>query len=74
MGDIQLVVLKAVKQLKEADLTAISDYVNIPPLVAKGVCNYLTRCGYLVETEGNYKITLKGNSLLYEREKEIVIK
>ena len=74
MDNLQAMVLKAVKQLKQADLKAISDNTGIPPSIVKGVCNYLTRYGYLTQSEGEYRVTLRATRALYEKEREVEIK
>lgn len=71
MDDLQAKVLGTVKQLKEADLTAISNATGIAANILKGVCNYLTRYGYLAESGGKYKVSLKGTRALYEEERWI---
>lgn len=73
MDDLQAKVLGAVKQLKEVDLAAISDATGIPANIVKGVCSYLTRYGYLAESGGKYKVSLKGTRALYEEERWIKI-
>ncbi len=74
MEDFQSTVLRAVKQLKEADIRAISNLANLPPSVVKGVCSYLTRYGYLAESQGTYKVAWKGTRALYDKEREIEVK
>ena len=74
MDNLQAMVLKAVKQLEETDLEAISDNTGIPPSIVKGVCNYLTRYGYLTQSQGGYRVTPKATRALYEKEQEIEIK